>query len=90
MRSFIESIGPSIDPCDQYATLAVEIVERALIRPQLLPPVIYLGKTHQQNTAATSQTNPGASDFTFDGVDTLVSAFLVRLSDNVRGAYPTT
>ncbi|KAL1844910.1 hypothetical protein VTK73DRAFT_1532 [Phialemonium thermophilum] len=88
LRSFVESIGPAIDPCDPYTTLAASIVERALIRPELLSALICLGERRHLTVAARSSTSPAAaSDLIHGEVDALLSAFLARLIDNVQGEF---
>ncbi|CAG9939775.1 unnamed protein product [Clonostachys rosea f. rosea IK726] len=85
LESFLELVGPAIDPCDQYAALAAEIVERALIIPQLLSPVMQLGEIRDLGVAIPFHVSPDMNGHLLNGVDKLVAAFLYRILDNLRG-----
>ncbi|CAG9973788.1 unnamed protein product, partial [Clonostachys byssicola] len=85
LDSFLELVGPVIDPCDQYATLATEIVERALINSQLLSPVMQLGEIRDLGVTIPFHVSPDMNGHLFDGADKLIAAFLYRILDNLRG-----
>lgn len=87
LQYFVESIGPSLDPCDQYVDLAVQISERALKYPQLLSLVALIGEAQDPNVNHISQMSQRVNDFAFDPVNNLVSAFLSRLIDNLQGEW---
>lgn len=85
LGSFMSSVGPMMDPGDQYSTLAVEIAARAATDAWLLQLVRRLVRNDGNADPIVPVTDSPASVSAPDTAHTLVAAFLTRLVGGLRG-----